>query len=217
MAADLEPFRHSVVRILSSAEDFVGLGLRVADRRVVTCAHVVSQALRCSAFEDARPEGTVRVHAPVSERGSGDLGGATVIEGGWFPKRPSKSVGEPADIALLQLDTPSPPSFFLAPISSAISLSGIQYSLLGAPKGHVEDLVPITGEVGEAKASGLYLLNQHGPGYRIEPGCSGAPVCDIATGQVIGIVAQDELDRSIGVAFLIPAAELWLALSRARL
>lgn len=211
MATDLEPFRQSVVRILGPDGRFFGLGLKAGDGLVMTCAHVVAAALRTDPCALAAPEGSVQVQSPVAGL-DGALVGARIVAGGWWPK--ARAGQRPADICLLALD-PATPSAALVSITPALSLTGISCMLLGAPSAHREDLVPITGQVGERKASGRYLLKQDS-GYQIEPGCSGAPVCDKATGQVVGMVVQDEKDEALRIAFLIPAEDLMLALNACR-
>jgi hypothetical protein len=214
MPADLEPLRRSVVRILTEDEHFVGLGLRIADDVVVTCAHVVSEALEIDSCVETPPKGRVRINAPATVPGPSDLGYAAVLAGGWFPKRNSKRADEPADIAVLHLERPSQDSVVWATVSTLLSLSGIRCKLLGAPEGHTQDLVPLTATVGEATESGRYLLEQTTTGYRIGPGCSGSPVADVETGKIVGLVVQDELESRTAIAFMISAAELRACLKK---
>lgn len=213
MVADLEPFRKSVVRLLDRQGRYWGLGLRVSASEILSCAHVVAQALRHDPTAIEPPSGSVDVMAAVHGSGLASLGQASVLQGGWYPKDNATSTGA-MDLCVLKLAESQPQPFNPASISGAISLTGLRCALLGAPSAHRDDLVPITGRMGEAKAGGRYLLLQD-PGFIIEPGCSGAPVCDKATGQVVGMVVQDEQDESLRVAFVIPAAEMIAALHHA--
>jgi hypothetical protein len=191
----------------------VGMGVLLSDTLVLTCAHVVAEALACNCADAERPMSGVQVSLAFPVRAdNAKTALASVIENGWFPKQGSRNRSKPTDIALLEI-TPGQLTTAVVPplaLSTAISPSGAPAKLFGmTPE---SELVPIHGTVGDANGDGFYSLEQSGPGYRIEPGCSGAPVRGVSHSALLGIVVQDEIDRSLGIAFLIPSSDIRTAL-----
>lgn len=215
MAADLGPLRSSTVRICDEAGGFRGLGYRLSSDLVVTCAHVVAQALGTSAESDEAPAGTVRIDAPFSKHAPESAGPVTasVLPAGWFPRRTVSRADEPADLTVLRLKAPLTDP--LAPLSPGLSCAECRFLAYGGIEGHEFQPVPIEGAIGQSLANGRYKLVTPAGDYAIEPGASGAPVCDKASGSVIGLIAQAEDDPDIHTGFLIPAEQIRQALKSA--
>ena len=207
--ADLEPFRRSVVRIQSRQNVTVGLGWRFGPYLAATCAHVVTGILGGDYFASDPPLGSLRLQSAIDAI---DLGEASLCPGGWFPKRKSREADEPADIALLSLPHAPRSNSKSAELSSLLTPSGIRCKLLGTQSVAEEPLVPIDAVVGDV-SNGRFLLHQVSSVYGIGPGCSGAPVVDEATGNVVGIVVEQELAPG-GIAYMIPAAQIRECLHR---
>src|SRR3712207_1977143 len=96
-----DPLAPCVVRMYGDRGAIVGTGFRVSDRHVLTCAHVVAQALGVPEETPDSPTGEVRLDFPLIEPGQ-PLAGRVVR---WLPVRSDGGVtprnGE--DIAVLEL------------------------------------------------------------------------------------------------------------------
>lgn len=208
MGIGLAALGHSVVRVLDPNGEYVGLGYRVDSAFVITCAHVVAEALGTNRHAPDPPTGEVLLDVPFAPAGESKVRvPATIVLMGWLPV--SESAG-PTDLALLQvvgttaLPLPGP----LADISPAISRTGTFFDAYGGPKGHERDLISLEGRVRAPIANGRWQISARDSDYDIAPGCSGGPAIDAQTGQVIGLIAQDEQESEIRAGFLIPAKHL---------
>ena len=212
MTADFGPLRSATVRICDEAGGFHGLGYRLSAELVITCAHVVTDALGTSAGADEAPAGTVWIDALFSKRApeSARPIAASVLPTGWFPQRKHSRVNELADLAVMRLHEPLTDP--LAPLSPSLSCAECRFLAYGGIKGHESQPVPIEGAIGQSLANGRYKLVTPAGDYAIEPGASGAPACDKASGSVIGLIAQAEDDPEIHTGFLIPAEQIRQAL-----
>ena len=213
MSADRTPLRHSVVRISGSERDYAGLGYRISADIVVTCAHVVAEALNHDADAEEPPTGQVLVDAPFAPGEDAQTQiEASVVPKGWLPVREGNA---PADLAVLRLATPLPVTGPPTLLDSGLSLAGHAFQAYGGPEGHRRYLVPIDGRVRDVIGNGRYQLSAADSDYPIQPGCNGAPAANNATGTILGLIAQDERDSTIRAGFLIPAAHLCHALTQA--
>jgi len=187
------------VRILGTGGELRGLGCRLAENRVLTCAHVIAQAPAEAVLVDAPFADSERRGRPIKARGDPQ---------GWFPlMRMGRTDTAISDLAVLRLEAPLPGPGRSVRLDPGISLTGHPLLSYCGIQGHAENLVPIEGQVGADIANGRYCLLT-GAGYRIEPGCSGAPVLSAHTGTLLGLIAQDKQDPNIRAGFLIPAAHL---------
>ena len=213
MSADLTPLRNSVVRISGPEGGYAGLGYRISADIVVTCAHVVAEALSHDADAEEPPAGQVLVDVPFATGEDAQTPiKASVVAKGWLPVREGNA---PADLAVLRLADPLPVAGSLALLDTGLSFAGHAFQAYGGPEGHRRYLVPIDGRVRDVIGKGRYQLSAAGSDYLIKPGCSGAPAANSATGTILGLIAQDELDPTIRAGFLIPAAHLRHALAQA--
>jgi len=206
MPVDLTPFQHTIVCVSSLDGHFHGIGWLCQRDLVITCAHVVADALNYERNIEFTPSESVSLNCPFT-----DSKRSTAAVIAWFPRNGAQL----SDIALLQLAQP-----LLAeavPLSHSLSLNGVHFKAWGGPAGHEIDLIDIEGKIGSEMGNGRYRLDVSGSNYKIEPGCSGAPVVDPQTGQVLGLIAQEELDATIAAGFLIPAVQLRQALTQAEI
>ena len=213
---DSTPLRMSVIRIVDAQQKLRGMGYLVAPDTVITCAHVVAAALKNYTKNQARPPaGTVLINCPLSGL-PGDKSQyrqAQVLENGWYPA--CKPGQEPesglADIAILRISgepyaTPPP----LAPLAPGPQFDHLSFETYGCSKGHEENAVHTKGLTRAPIGNGRIQVEGKS-GYRIEPGYSGAPVWSKQARSVIGIIAQDERDKSIPAGFVIPSTLLLAA------
>ncbi len=184
------------MRVESERGTPLGAGVLLADRLVVTCAHVLGPAGAASGGEAA----TVRISSafchPEWSRS------ARVVQGSWVYRGTRR-----ADVALLELDEPTPcasaATLWRAPLSSG------QVRVYGFPRadrfgvGVKAELAGVGGREGEWAT--LHPVQMGAPW--IEEGFSGAGV--VADGgefdkHVIGIVVRDFVNGEARAAWMLP-------------
>jgi WD40 repeat protein/3',5'-cyclic AMP phosphodiesterase CpdA len=178
----------------------VGAGFLVDDGHVLTCAHVVADALG-----PAAPAGQVVLDFPEWSQ-LGRLS-ATVEAGGWFPVQADES----GDLAVLRLDASLPEGMVRAPLRSPASVLDHRFRCHGFPPepvGGREAVGVLRGPAGPGW-EWTQLEAQGASGYAVERGFSGAPVWDDRLEAVVGmVVAQDPRNPSARVAWMIPVDAL---------
>ena len=186
-------------RILDPANGRVyGAGVLVDQHHVVTCAHVIGDALGLADMLD-RPDEVVQVDFPQS--GDDAPYAARVIARGWFPERQMAG-----DLAIIEvLDAP-----LTVPASAPLLLAGESERRLvrvfGHPPGHDMGVWARARLMGRGGPRGEWIqmdgLSQ--TGKRIQRGFSGAGVWDEDYQAVIGCVVVGDREESDRVAWMIP-------------
>lgn len=184
-------------------EGLCGAGVLIGENRILTCAHVVAEALGCPTEQAAPADGTVLVDfAP-----SGDPGArpARLVEGGWLPARPASG-----DVAVLGLE-PGPPLPAGARPAALYAGDGVrptEVSVYGHPRPGLGDGLWV-----EATATGpggpnpaWRQLDGRAHGVAIQRGFSGAGVWDRRLGGVIGLVVAAYASPVERVAWMFPLA-----------
>jgi V8-like Glu-specific endopeptidase len=192
----------------------VGAGVLVAGDLVLTCAHVVEDALRGTAQTPGK-EATLEIAFPFA-----DIHGLAAKVAAWFPpiqeadRRPG---GSPTDLAVITLDNPERVET-IEPclIAETDPRAGVTFSCQGFPAGYPQG-APARGVLQGTDAGGWTdAVADSGFGHFIEPGFSGTPVfigrdAEVRGGEVIGLcVTADIGDKR--VARLIPPAQLAFAI-----
>ncbi|HEY6787035.1 MAG TPA: trypsin-like peptidase domain-containing protein [Trebonia sp.] len=177
----------------------VGAGVLVDSRRIVTCAHVIRDALRLSDLTQP-PSGLVTIDFPQNARS--EIRTAQVAAGGWFPVRPGVRAG---DLAMLEVLGGIVRSADPAPLGNAGDGSRI-LGVLGHPDGY--DIgawarARLTG-VGGPVREWVQLDALAGQGMRIQPGFSGAGLLDEEDGTVVGVVVAAARSPQDRLAWMIP-------------
>ena len=191
MTLSLEPFKRAIVRIMDDGGQLHGMGILVSSERILTCAHVVGDALGVPSDITNAPPGIVKINLPFLD-GAPPLVCARVLpDSGWYPSKK----GNGLDLALLEPVLPLTADGYFH-ISSAFSLFGLRFTSWAAQEGHEHDLVPIRGRLEQEIANGRYVVNVRESNYRIRAGCSGAPVIDATNGLILGLIAQEELNEA---------------------
>ena len=162
-----------IVRIHSASGEFYGTGCLTFRSLIVTCAHVVRDALKLEQVTGAEPTGRLRIDFPfLPEQPSFD---AEVAPGGWgwiYKVEPRD------DVALLRLLGASPiddvPCFSpeRLPANSQVVLTH------GFTKTDYRDGGPVEGKLGSdgRTPAGTYTFDTQKSSYIASPGFSGAPV-----------------------------------------
>jgi len=191
-------------------EMHVGAGVLVAGDVVLTCAHVVEDALKGS---EAKPEKGAALLIDFPFANVYDLNAKVAA---WYPaveEFERRRGSDPSDLALLTLD----PSEHVAEIEPCLiamtdPAAEIPFSCQGFPFGYPNG-APAEGRVQGLDAGGwIDVVAETTIGYFIEPGFSGAPVFagrapHIRGGEIIGLCVTADIGGK-RVARLIPPAQL---------
>jgi len=199
MAAFLES---SIVRIYSNSGKVVGAGFLVSPKHVLTCAHVVNDALGISRTTQEQPDLVINLDFPLLA--AKQLFAAKVIF--WRPVNRNEVFEDIAGLELETslLDTAQPAQFLISE-----NLWGHRFRVFGFPAGQPNG-VSASGVLRSRTANGwVQVEDVKQTGYRVEPGFSGAPVWDDELHGVVGMAVAAEMSRvDVKVAFIIPTSIL---------
>jgi len=193
-----------IVRIRTTNDEIVGAGFLAGEKFVVTCAHVISNALGIPQTPEM-PTSIISLDFPL-------LAGkpqcsAKVVH--WQPIHPDGS----GDIAGLELvDVPSA----ARPPRLANSMWGKEFTTFGFPREHNEGVYARGQTLGKQGNGFVQLEGTTTTGISIEKGFSGSPVWDIKRQAVVGMVVANDTRLPLKIAFMIPATTLtdsWNALA----
>jgi hypothetical protein len=192
-----EPAWH--VRILNSERTAVfGAGILIDRRRIVTCAHVIIEALGVVDVSEV-PVGVVGIDFPQCEEAG--IRTARVTADGWFPERDSAG-----DLAVLEVDGDEVTQATPAPLRPAGDPERRMILVLGHPRGHdlgVWARARLIGRGGPRK-QWIQMDGLSHTGKRIQKGFSGAGVWDEENEAVIGCVVVEDRSEEDRVAWMIP-------------
>jgi S1-C subfamily serine protease len=185
------PLARVLARVFNGRGRVVGAAFLTGPAELLTCAHVVTEA--------AGDADTLDVDFPFlrSER----LRAKVTL------RRPI-GADPPEDVAVLTIDAGPPdgahPSRLLAPPD----LAHRAFEVCGFPKGN-DAGAWAEGRTGQRRADGtLQVGDPAQTGYPILPGFSGAPVWDVVSRGVLGMVVARERDVQTKVAFVHPIEAL---------
>jgi trypsin-like peptidase len=186
----------AIVRVLTTQKIICGVGLLVSKHHLLTCAHVVADALGLPDNTDESPRAKVNVDFPMIAPGQ-ILTGHVVL---WQPPRANNDGG---DIVVLELDSVLPAGAQPVSMVLADDMWGHQFGTVGFPSLH-DNGVNSSGVLRGQNAAGWVQMDVDSTGYRIAKGFSGAPVWDIQLHCVVGVVVQAETDANTRIGFMIP-------------
>ena len=138
----------SIVRIFSTDGTIVGAGFLVSEKLVLTCVHVVAQALGMAGDTAEMPAAEVRLDFPLVAPGKMAI--ARVVF--WQPVRQTSTAAEAEDVAGLELQS-TPPDVGPVRLAVAPDLWGHTFRVFGFPVGH-DDGVWASGLLRGRQASG---------------------------------------------------------------
>jgi hypothetical protein len=208
-----QPFEACIVRLWNkSQEAIVGAGFLVTEKHVLTCAHVIADALGFSRNDTKQPTEKVYLDFILLDKNK-KIKAQVVV---WHPISDDNSV---SDIAVLELfDTLPNQCQPVSLLENNISRNN-PFLAYGFPKNYDDIGFLVDGIiVGKVGNSWLQVRGyQQGAGYGIVSGFSGSPLWDEEKKAFIGMVvaADDRQDNSI--AFFIPTNILikaWYKLCR---
>jgi V8-like Glu-specific endopeptidase len=189
----------------------VGAGFLVSPQYVLTCAHVVIQALGLPQDTTKTPAGSIDLDFPLIAAGQ-KIKAQVVF---WQPINPLV-VGE--DIAGLKLDGEPLDSCQPVRLVTADDLWDHPLRVFGFPRGGNDGVWAagvLRGEQGNGWVQ-MEAVNVHG--YQVEQGFSGAPVWDETLSGVVGMaVAAARQKENVKAAFMIPTkvlSQVWSELDQ---
>lgn len=191
-----ESLEAAVVRIRTVEKNVVGAGFLVGKRQVLTCAHVIAQALGLAENLEEPPLGCIVMDFPLLAPHM-RLAAKVVF---WSPVQ--QEVG--GDIAGLELLGDPPEGAAPVQFSPARDVWGHPFHTFGFPVGQ-DDGVYATGQLLGRQASNWLLLEDvKTEGFAITPGFSGGPVWDTQLQGVVGMVVAAVQRTETKTAFVIP-------------
>ena len=206
------PLESSIVRIYSNSNKgkVIGAGFLVSQKYIITCAHVVADALGLTRTTAQMPDAEITLDFPLVA--PTQLLKAKVVF--WLPIDPTLEL---EDIAGLELALSPPNQALTALLITSDECAGHPFRVFGFPAKQ-PDGVWATGVLrGHTGKNWVQLEDEKQTGYGLQPGFSGAPIWDGELQGVVGIaVAADMNQPNAKVGFMIPAQVLvkaWSVLS----
>jgi WD40 repeat protein len=197
---DPRPWR---VRVRRAGGGVAGAGVLIDRRHVLTCAHVVDQALGRSGQQQQQPPAS-EVEVDFVESQAAPLG-ARVVEGGWVPVGPDGG----GDVAVLQLAAEAPAGARPAVLRQPPRLGGHGFDTYGYPR-HYDTGLGANGVLAAWGGPGNQWVELQGveAGHRVEGGFSGAAVYDQDAQAVVGIVVAEDRLAEAKLAWMLPVRAL---------
>ncbi len=190
-----EELQASLVRIRTATGHVVGAGFLVGKRQVLTCAHVVSQALDLLDYPLNPPQGGVLLDFPLIAPRTPCT--AKVVQ--WCPPLADGR----GDIAGLELQDEPPNGAKLVRFASAGDVWEHPFRAFGFPAGY-DDGVWATGRLlGRQAADWVMIEDVKAPGFAVAAGFSGTPVWDTQAQGVVGMVVAASRPTETKTAFVI--------------
>ncbi|WP_203184738.1 S1 family peptidase [Streptomyces pratensis] len=193
-----ETLNAAVVRVRGVNGAIVGGGVLVTPDRVLTCAHVVSDAQDRGRDLAVAVGTTVRLDFPLAEGAGGEHFTAEVEQ--WIPEEPEHR----GDLAVLRLREPVPGTRPL-PVAGSDELSRRPVRTVGFPDGEL-GMVWHRGELsGKSSGDWIQLSRADTRTAHVTAGYSGSPVWDDQRGAVVGIVVaaqrkQDDTQQAFAIS-----------------
>ncbi|KYC39203.1 hypothetical protein WA1_31135 [Scytonema hofmannii PCC 7110] len=199
------PLEFSVVRIYSNNNKVVGAGFLVSQKHILTCAHVVADALSLARTIVEKPEQSISLDFPIVA--AKQLFKAKVVF--WRPVNPSECA---EDIAGLELETSPPDTAQPAQLVFAENFWGHPFRVLGFPLTQ-HNGAWASGELRAGISNGwVQLEDVKQQGYALERGFSGAPIWNEHLQGIAGMAVAAEINRlETKAAFMIPTKVLYEA------
>lgn len=191
-------YNNAVVRLLGQDGKPIGAGVLIAERHVLTCAHVVNEALGLHDESQDIPTQPVKLDFPYCPTNLPYA--AKVVH--WSPRRADGR----GDIAGLELPIPLPPDVKPPRLIDQPELWNTKFRVLGFPTGY-DSGVHSYGHILGLLPNDCVQLEAQGE-YKTLSGFSGAPVWSEQAQGVVGIVVSAERNPKIKAGFMIPTTIL---------
>lgn len=191
----------SAIARIYKGNKVIGAGFLVDGNCVLTCAHVIRDALALGADDSAIGQ-TVRLNFPyVSLRQK-----LTAVVSLYRLMKGDEEQNE--DVAGLFLVDSLPTGVHPIKLSIGYQLHS-PYWVMGFPKGHAKGIVSYGQLLKDLPNGWVQLEDRKAQGLAILPGFSGASVWDETTSTVVGMVVAREKDQpEAKIGFMVPAKTL---------
>ena len=180
-----------------------GGGVLVDREHVVTCAHVVADALGAAAGPDP-PHGALTLDFPLLAVPGEDppACAAEAIEDGW---RAIEDDGR-GDLAILRLTKALPAAAAPPPLLRPPDLTRTLWHAYGFPTGFDGPRIAPVRSLDAVAVGGewIQLERAQADAFAVEHGYSGGPIWDPQLGAVVGIVVAADVSRRRSGSFMIP-------------
>jgi hypothetical protein len=184
----------SAIRIFDTNAKVVGCGFYFADA-VLTCAHVLNQALGISSVSTKKPTEYINFDFPLLNPRTMLTGRVTT----WLPVD---------DIASLEIVSSPPKNLLTTRLIKAANLWGHPFRTYGFPRGFDEG-VWASGRILDKVSNGwLEIEDTKQTGFFVQPGFSGGAVWDEYSDGIVGMVVGSHVNLNSRVAYVIPISKL---------
>ncbi len=211
-AADLQK---GLVRILADggpAARVVGAGFLVSSRHILTCAHVVADALGIPEGAPAAPPAPIWLDWPLVA-GSAPM---TAQVACWHPVKAEAKRGELEDIAVLELAGEQSLPEVAQPVPVMVVEDHAFFDRPVRMYGFAVDRGDwVNAQLQGLVATGWVQLDHESSGLCVARGFSGTAVWDKRENAAVGMIVSIEIREDVRSAYMIPAASLiraWPAL-----
>jgi len=205
-------FETAFIRIFqTSLDEPAGAGFLLDEKHILTCAHVIADALGLERTTPTFPESDFRLDFPLVAPGQVVV--AKVVA--WQPMLAETQLAAPSlgeDIAVLELISALPEA--AKPCLPLLTLEYWKHNFraYGFPEGD-NNGVHVSGILMEKLANGwVQIDDDKGHGYFVKPGFSGGPIWDETVGGIVGIVVAADRKIENRSARMIPTpilAKAW--------
>jgi WD40 repeat protein/3',5'-cyclic AMP phosphodiesterase CpdA len=182
------------VRFFTPDGRTAGLGALVSETQVVTCAHVVNQALGREKHSQILPNAQLRLDFPYFPVPANERLTATISA--WRPPPQPGAAGD--DIAGLVIKGQLPPYAIPGTLMTDVPEPGTAVDVLGFPPARPRGTLVTAAVIGPVPPGRLQLESDPASAQRIQPGFSGGPLFHRGLGQIAGLAAEAEPDEPDG-------------------
>ena len=198
-----ESLNASIVRIRTADGRVIGAGFLVSQRHILTCAHVISQALNLPDTPADPPQEAISLDFPL-------LAPRTLLTASVVQWCPPLSDGR-GDIAGLELQADPPPGAAMVRFAEASDVWKHDFRAFGFPAGN-DDGVWATGRLLDRQATDWLMIEDiKAQGFAVAPGFSGTPVWDELLQGIVGMVVAASRPIDLKAAFVLPLDVLMAA------
>lgn len=204
-----DQLKSAIVRVLGEGNAVVGAGFLATETTVLTCSHVVEQALGISQIAEEIPTAIIKLDFPLVAPGkalSARVVRWTPVQTGVTGTSLGSNISE--DVAVLELADKLPEGSSPVTLIETSELWGHSFRAFGFPAAY-DTGVWASGLLRDAQSNGWVQIEDiKETGYAVAPGFSGTPIWDDAANGVVGMVVVAEKRSEIKVAFIIPTNSL---------
>ena len=199
-----QKLQRALIRVFNSSGGVVGAGFLVAERHILTCAHVIGAASHAfSRWEDyppAAPKTEVVLDFPFIAPFKKHKARITL----WIPPQPVTTTWG-GDMAGLELLDDPPVAARAVKVIRFENLWNRRIRAFGFPKDYPNGIWACGYALAEETTRWLQIEDDKSTGFFVSPGFSGTPVWDIKYSAVVGMVIAGEKNEERKVGFAIPA------------